>query len=140
MIRVPAYRTLRHGAAFVFSGSVAFLVDASLTIALVSLAGVDKFLARLMAILVAQGVSWALHRRFTFEVKSRPNLREIVRFSAFAWGANGLNYAVYAVVLLIAPSTPVLVALVAGSVAAMIFAYLGFRFGVFRRGTLTEGT
>jgi putative flippase GtrA len=131
--RLLQNRRLRHGGAFLFSGTTAFLVDACVTLALVWLLGMNKFLARLVAILLAQTVSWALHRTFTFAVTARPSFAEIMRFAAVAWGANALNYLVYAGVLLLLPKTPVLLALIVGSFTAMVFSYLGYRFGVFRR-------
>jgi putative flippase GtrA len=124
---------VRHGSAFLFSGAMAFLVDAAVTVSLAKLVGFDRFSARMFGILLAQVVSWRLHRTLTFAVKAPVDWREIVRFGAVAWSANGVNYVVYAGLLLMFPRMPILAALVLGSAAAMVFSYLGLRFGVFRR-------
>ena len=77
---------------------------------------------------------WLMHRTFTFAVQARPSVAEFVRYAGVAWTAAALNYGVFVAILLVRPGTEPLVALVVSSVAAMVFAYLGMRFGAFRRG------
>lgn len=126
-------RSLRHWGGFVLSGSTAALVDAGLTGALIHGLGADRFSARLVAILAAMVVAWAMHRRITFAVSTRPSLAEFSRFATVAGSANALNYAIYAGLLWLWPALWWLVALVAGTGVATVFAYLGFRLGVFRQ-------
>jgi putative flippase GtrA len=123
----------RHWGGFLVSGGTAAAVDAAITLALVHLAKLDPFSARLAAILVAMVVAWLMHRRLTFAVTTAPSFREFLRFAAVAWSANALNYAVYAGILLAWPGTPPLVAIVIATGIAAVFSYLGFRFGVFRQ-------
>jgi putative flippase GtrA len=127
------HRSARHWGGFVVSGGTAFLVDAAITLGLIRLAGLDPFLARLIGILAAMVVAWLMHRRITFNVAHPPSVGEFMRFAAVAGSANGLNYAVYAAILLLWPATPPLLALIVSTGIATVFAYLGFRFGVFRR-------
>ena len=53
---------------------------------------------------------------------------EFLRYAGVAWAAAAVNYALFVLILLVRSETEPLVALVASSVAAMIFAYLGMRF------------
>lgn len=122
----------RHGAGFVISGGLAFLTDAAVLSVLVHLAGADPLIARFFAIGAAMVVGWLCHRRLTFAVKSRPSAGEFMKYAAVAWSAAALNYAIYVVILLAIPSTPVLIALFFASLAAMAASYIGMRFGVFR--------
>lgn len=126
-------RSFRHWGGFFFSGGTAFLIDAGITTALVHFAGLDPFSARLVAILVAMVAAWLLHRRITFDVAGPPTAKEFLRFAAVAWSANALNYAVYAVLLLVWPALLPFAALVVSTAVATIFSYLGFRLGVFRQ-------
>jgi putative flippase GtrA len=127
-----ATRSLRHWGGFVLSGSTAALVDAGLTGAMIHGLGADRLIARFLAILVAMVVAWWMHRRITFAVSARPSLAEFTRFVTVAGSANALNYAIYAGLLWAWPALWWLAALVAGTGIATIFAYLGFRLGVFR--------
>jgi hypothetical protein len=43
-----------------------------------------------------------------------------------------LNYTVFVLVMLLRPTSEPLLALVASSLVAMVFSYLGMRFGAFR--------
>jgi putative flippase GtrA len=127
------HRSIRHWGGFIFSGLTAFAVDMAVTWLLVDGAGLDRFTSRLIGILVATVVAWLMHRRITFNVPHPPSLTEFVRFFAVASGANAANYVVYAAILLLAPSTPLAVAIVISSGVAALLSYVGFRFGVFRR-------
>ena len=86
-----------------------------------------------VAILVAMVVAWLLHRRLTFRVSAPPSLTEFLRFAGVAWTANAINYLVYAGILILWPATAIIVALIASTLIAAIFSYVGFRFGVFRQ-------
>ena len=125
-------RSFRHWGAFLFSGATAFLVDAIVTLGLIEFAGLDRLVARVVAILVAMVVAWLLHRRLSFRVDAPPSLNEFLRFAVVAWSANAINYLVYLGILIVWPATHTLVALVIATIIAAIFSYVGFRFGVFR--------
>ena len=123
------------GAASSFSGGSAFLVDAGINTALIHLAGLNPFISRLISIGCAMVFAWLMHRRVTFAVAAPPSLGEFARFAAVAGSANALNYAIYAAILLAWPAT--LAVRRAGGEhrpSPRAASYLGFRFGVFRRG------
>jgi putative flippase GtrA len=124
---------IRHGLGFLISGSTAFGVDALVLQLLTALLGVHPIPARLAAISLAVVAGWLMHRTFTFAVQTPPSVAEFLRYVGVAWMAAALNYAVFVLIVLARPHTQPLVALVVSSVAAMIVAYLGMRFGAFRQ-------
>jgi putative flippase GtrA len=123
----------RHWGGFILSGGTAAIVDAALTLALIHWADFNPFLARFIAIAIAMVVAWLMHRRLTFAVPAPPSLHEFMRFAAVAWGANALNYGIYVVTLILFPDLPTLAVIVFSTAVATVFAYLGFRLGVFRQ-------
>ena len=127
------YGSFRHWGGFLFTGGSAFLVDAGLTTGLIHFVGLDPFTSRLIAIACAMVFAWLMHRRVTFNVAASPSAGEFVRFVTVAGSANALNYAIYALILLVRPVTPPLAALVVSTAIAACFSYAGFRFGVFRQ-------
>lgn len=122
---------LRHYGGFVTAGAVALGVDAVVLTALTEAFGLSPYLARLVSISAAMVVSWQINRRITFAVTEPPTVAEFGRFAAVSWGAQAVNYGVFAAVLVLRPGTPPVIALVAGSLVAMFVSYAGFRFGVF---------
>ena len=131
--RTPADQsTVRHGIAFLLSGGVAFAVDACVLLLLTQVAHMPPILARLFAISVAMVAAWLMHRTYTFAVPMPPTLAEFVRYAGVAWTAAALNYAVFVLIVLLAPTLPPIIALIASSLVAMAFSYLGMRFGAFR--------
>jgi putative flippase GtrA len=123
---------LRHVLAFVISGGTAFAVDALTLQVLTAWIGAHPIAARLLAISLAMVAGWLMHRTFTFRTGLPPTVAEFLRYAGVAWSSAVVNYAVFVFVLLARPATEPLIALVVSSVAAMIFAYFGMRFGAFR--------
>lgn len=125
---------LRHWAGFVASGGIAFTTDAIILELLTRLAGTPPLAARLVGISCAIVTGWLSHRRLTFNLATPPTFKEFLAYAAVAWISCGVNYAVFAAILLWRPSTYPLIALVFASFVAMVFAYLGMRFGAFKQG------
>lgn len=123
---------VRHGLGFLFSGSLAFVVDALVLMALTQL-GLHPIVARVFAISVAMVVGWLAHRRFTFRLASRPSLPEFARYAAVQWTVAAINYGVFVAIVLLRPAIEPLYALIASSLVATVFAYLGMRFAAFRK-------
>lgn len=124
---------LRHYGGFVLAGLSALAIDAAILTLLMATFGWPPLAARLVSIAIAMVASWLINRTVTFAVRSRPTLAEFARFAAVSWLAQAVNYAVFAAILLVRPQTPPVTALVAASLVAMVVAYAGFRFGVFRK-------
>lgn len=124
---------LRHFGGFVLAGGTAFVTDVLVFHALTSLAGVNLLIARLLSISVAMVVSFLINRRVTFAMPGAPKLSEFLRFAAVGWMSSGLNYAVFASIMLARSQTPPLYAIILATAVAMVTSYLGMRLAVFRK-------
>jgi putative flippase GtrA len=129
-----AQHPLRHGLAFVFSGSLAFLIDAGILQLLTAILGLHPILARIVSLSFAHVAGWLSHRRFTFRLTTPPTLAELARYVGVQSTVALLNYAIFVAVLLLRPSTMPLLALFISSGIAMFFSYFGIRFAAFRHG------
>jgi putative flippase GtrA len=123
---------LRHGIAFLICGSIAFTLDGLILKLLVAFAGLSPIVARLGAISVAMVAGWLAHRTFTFALTTPPTLGEFLRYITVGWFVSALNYGVFVAIMLARPATEPLLALVASSGVAMVFAYVGMRFAAFQ--------
>ncbi len=124
---------VEHGAGFVASGALAFLVDMGVLSALTRVLGMSPLLARPIGIAVAMCVGWMAHRRLTFAVANAPTLSEFARYVGVAWLAAAINYGLFSVGLWLLPSVAPELMLVASSLGAMTVSYVGMRYGVFMR-------
>ena len=122
---------VKHGLGFLFSGCLAFAVDAAVLLALTRL-GFHPIAARIFAISVAMVAGWLAHRRFTFRLQTPPTLHEFLRYAAVQWTVAAINYGLFVAIVLLRPAIEPLYALLASSLVAMVFAYLGMRFAAFR--------
>jgi putative flippase GtrA len=123
---------LRHYGGFVLAGGLGFVADAAALWLLTHGAGVSPFLARLVGIALGVLVSWLINRSVTFPATSPPSLREFAKYSAAAWFAQAVNYAVFGAILLARPQTEPMIAFVVACLISIPTSYIGFRFGVFR--------
>lgn len=135
--RAPRTSGARHWGGFLASGGLAFAADAGVLAVLTRLAGLDPYSARILAIAAAMVVGWLAHRRLTFDVATRPSVREFLHYAALQWTSVALNFVLYSGILYTGilaglPRLGPLLALFIASVAAMIVSYFGMRFGVFR--------
>lgn len=122
----------RHWIGFLASGLIALSIDAAVLAAGIRLAHLHPLVARLIAISCAMVAGWLAHRTMTFALRSRPSIKEFVRYAAVAWTTAAINYGVFALILIMRPATPPLVALIFASILATVFAYVGMRYGAFR--------
>lgn len=128
----PAIGPAREAGGFALVGAAGFLVDAGLTAAL-AWAGAGPVAARLPAILAALCVTFMLNRRFVFAAGDDGALRQFGRYLLVSAGGAGINLLVYLVAawMLAAAGAPAglaaLLAVGAGSGAAMAVNYLGYR-------------
>jgi putative flippase GtrA len=123
---------LQHGLAFLFSGSLAFVVDAAILTLLIAAFGLHPILARVVSLCCAHVAGWLSHRRFTFRLTSPPTLREFLRYAGVQSTVALINYGIYVLVLVLRPQTEPLLALFISSGLAMFISYFGIRFGAFR--------
>ena len=124
---------------FVAVGIVGFFVDAGVTYALARGFGVSPELARLPAFAVATVVNFSLNRMLTFRASRAPLLRAFVRYVMVCAAGLVVNFAVYVACIAASPRvgvavTPAILPLfvAAGSGAAMVLTFIGFRSFAFR--------
>ena len=129
-----AQHPLQHALGFLFSGGLAFCVDAGVLELLVTGFGVHKLVARIVSLSLAHVAGWLSHRRFTFRLSTPPTLREFLRYAGVQYTIALLNYGIFALIVLLKPDIKPLYALIASSGVAMFFSYFGIRFGAFRLG------
>jgi putative flippase GtrA len=129
-----AQHPLQHALGFLFSGGLAFCVDAGVLELLVAGFGVHKLEARIVSLSLAHVAGWLSHRRFTFRLTTPPTWAEFVRYAGVQYVIALLNYGIYATIVLLKPEIKPFYALVASSGVAMFFSYFGIRFGAFRVG------
>lgn len=127
-----AQHPVRHGLAFLLSGTLAFLIDAIVLALLMAVFGQHPILARLCSISIAMTAGWLAHRRFTFRLTTPPSMAEFLRYAAVQWTVASLNYGIFVAIVLLWPAIEPLVALFISSAIAMVFSYLGMRFAAFR--------
>jgi len=84
---------------FCIVGTIGFVVDAAILLALVSALGADPYAARVVSFLAAASVTWWLNRRFTFAVVARPSGAEWTRYVAFMTLGALANYGAYAIAI-----------------------------------------
>lgn len=129
--RLP--RHVRHGLAFLCAGGMGFCADSAILLTLEYGLGLSPFIARIFSILGAAVVAWLAHRTLSFGVKVAPTLKEFLQFLVLGATTSTINYLVFSFLLWVGWVEKSFLALVASSLVAMVFSYLGMRFGVFRK-------
>jgi putative flippase GtrA len=135
----PQGRVAEQIPAFAAIGLLGYVVDATITYACAKYLGLSPELARPPGFIVATIVNFALNRSITFRHSRTPLLRAFLRYCGVAAVGLAVNYSVYSACVLLAPRagfavTPAILPLfvAAGSGAAMVLTFLGFRFFAFR--------
>ena len=125
--------------AFAAIGAIGYFVDAGITFLGAKYGGLSPELARPPGFIVATIVNFTLNRSITFRHSRAPLLRAFLRYCGVASVGLAVNYSVYSACVLLAPRagfavTPAILPLfvAAGSGAAMVLTFLGFRFFAFR--------
>ena len=124
--------------AFAAIGVFGYIVDAAVTYAGAKYLGLPPVLARPPGFIVATIVNFLLNRSITFRHSDAPLVRAFLRYCGVASVGLAVNYAVYAACVFLAPRagivvTPAILPLfvAAGSGAAMVLTFLGFRLFAF---------
>ena len=116
---------------FAVVGDAGFLVDAGMLALLLHVSPLGPFSARIVAIAAAMLVTFWLNRTFTFGRSDRSLAVEGTRYGGVGISAALLNYAVYAVILLVFPAVWPVLAVAVASVVAMVWSFLGYSRFVF---------
>jgi putative flippase GtrA len=125
--------------AFAAIGLFGYVVDATITYLCAKYLGLSPELARPPGFIIATLVNFTLNRSITFRHARAPLFRAFLRYCGVAAVGLAVNYAVYSACVVLAPRlgiavTPAILPLfvAAGSGAAMVLTFLGFRFFAFR--------
>ena len=89
-------------------------------------------LARLVSLAAATLVTWRLNRALTFDQSGRHQADEAARYAAVTATAQGVSYAVFAVLVLTVLARHPQVALLAGAAIGALFSYNGHRLFAFK--------
>jgi len=132
-------RISRQIPAFAAIGLVGYVVDASITYMGAKYLGLSPEIARPPGFLIATVVNFALNRAITFRHAKAPLVRAFLRYCLVAAAGLAVNYAVYSLCVVVWPFfglvvTPAILPLfvAAGSGAAMVLTFVGFRWFAFR--------
>ena len=124
---------------FAVIGVFGYFVDAGITYFCAKYLGMSPVLARPPGFIVATIVNFGFNRAITFRHSQAPLAQAFVRYCLVASAGLAVNYAVYSACVLLAPHvgvavTPAILPLfvAAGSGAAMILTFVGFRLFAFR--------
>lgn len=135
----PSGSLKRQLPSFIAIGAFGYVVDASVTYALVSRFGVDPLLARFPAFALATVGNFLLNRYLTFAHTTAGFVEAFVRYVMVCAVGLAVNYAAYAAALALAklvgaPTAPGFLPLFVafGSGVAMFFTFFGFRSFAFR--------
>lgn len=79
---------------FLLTGGVGFVIDAGLTY-LLTKQGVQPWMARVPAIVLAMTFTWLANRYFTYRVKAARSATEATRYAAVAVAMAFANYLIY---------------------------------------------
>jgi putative flippase GtrA len=124
---------------FAAIGLFGYLVDAGITYLCARYLGLSPELARPPGFIIATIVNFVFNQRITFRHARAPVIRSFVRYVLVASAGLVVNYSVYSACVLLAPIAgigvksailPLFVA--AGSGAAMVLTFAGFRLFAFR--------
>ena len=125
--------------AFAAIGVIGYFVDAGMTYICAKYLGLSPELARPPGFILATIVNYVLNRTITFRHSRAPLFRAFLRYCGVASVGLAVNYAVYSACVVLAPRigiavTPAILPLfvAAGSGAAMVLTFVGFRFFAFR--------
>jgi putative flippase GtrA len=88
--------------------------------------------ARVVSLAVATLVTWRLNRALTFDKSGRHQTDEAARYAAVAATAQGVSYAVFAVLVLTVMARHPQVALLIGAGIGALFSYNGHRLFAFK--------
>jgi putative flippase GtrA len=132
-------RTAEQIPAFAAIGVIGYFVDAGITFLGAKYLGLSPELARPPGFIVATIVNFLLNRSITFRHSRAPLFRAFLRYCGVASVGLAVNYSLYSACVVLAPRagvavTPAILPLfvAAGSGAAMVLTFLGFRFFAFR--------
>ncbi len=116
---------------FAVVGSLGFLVDFGVTLLLIDF-GLDAFIARIVAIMLAVLTTWRLNRAITFGASESSQAREGMRYFAVAFCVAMVNYTIYAGLLMTVPGMSPGIAIIIAVGCATVLSFCGYRLFAFK--------
>jgi len=121
---------------FCLVGLLGFIVDVVGLYVLVLFFSAGPYLGRVLSYVIAATVAWRLNRSFTFKFIGADKLlhREWVKYVAINAIGASINYSIYAFCVLYfeIPTTRLIIAVAAGSIAGLTFNFTANKWLVFR--------
>jgi putative flippase GtrA len=115
---------------FAISACLAFALDAGILWSLIQF-DIDPLAARIVSMAAALVVGWLINRTWTYADPSRPSFVEFARYAATGALVMGVNYAAFALTLILWPVVDPMEALVMGTVVALVVSFGGYCVAVF---------
>jgi putative flippase GtrA len=115
---------------FVVAGGLAFVIDGASLWLLTSL-GVNPLSGRLVGMALALVAGWWINRSWTYGDPAAPSLAELGRYALSGVVSTGVNYAAFALIIVLWPMVYPLEALVVESGVALAVSFGGYCVAVF---------
>jgi putative flippase GtrA len=119
---------------FCVAGTIGFVIDAGVLLALVGGLGMDPYVARVLSFLAAATATWWINRRYTFESRVEATRSEWTKYVTLMLAGAAVNYGAYAVCIAFwgLARAHLWLAVAIGSVAGLAVNYLTSSRLVFR--------
>jgi putative flippase GtrA len=116
---------------FLGVGGLGLITDLG-TFTVVLALGPHPLAARVVSLAMATLVTWRLNRALTFDASGRRSSDEATRYALVTLVAQGMSYAIFAILLLTKLASIPQVALLIGAVGAAFISYNGHRLFAFK--------
>ncbi len=116
---------------FAVAGGSGFVVDMTVLYVLLDFTPMGPFSARVVSIACAMTTNFLMNRTFTFGASGRSILQEGTRYSSIGLIGAGLNYLIYAALLLLIEGFSPFWATFIAVVIVAVFSYFGYSRFVF---------
>lgn len=107
-------------------GLTGLLVDVGITVGLIRV-GIDPFMARAIAILLAMITTWRLNRALTFGASASSQTGEGLRYFSVAAIVAIINFALYSLLIITLPGLPAALAVMMAVATATGLSFIGYR-------------
>ncbi|MEM1378164.1 MAG: GtrA family protein [Pseudomonadota bacterium] len=118
---------------FAFAGGSGFVVDIVVLHLLLTFSPMGPFTARIISIACAMFSNFMVNRTFTFGASDKPFLEEMLRYASVGAVGAGLNYVIYAALLLAIPGFSPFWATFIAVMVVSVFSYFGYSKFVFTK-------
>lgn len=133
MTTLVAQTTFGRLFSFAFAGGSGFVIDMSVLWLLLHFSPMGEFSARIVSIACAMLSNFLINRTFTFGSSGRSLVEEGARYSSVGLVGAGLNYIIYAALLLAIPGFSPFWATFISVALVSVFSWFGYSRFVFRK-------